>query len=44
MKVASVVVAAGRGIRAGGELPKQYETVKNTHMLTLTVAALVKSK
>jgi 2-C-methyl-D-erythritol 4-phosphate cytidylyltransferase len=44
MKVAGVVVAAGRGIRAGGELPKQYETVENTHMLTLTVAALLKSK
>jgi len=44
MKVAGVVVAAGRGIRAGGKLPKQYETVENTPMLTLTVAALLKSK
>ena len=44
MKVAGVVVAAGRGIRAGGELPKQYETLENTHMLTLTIAALLKSK
>ena len=44
MKVAGVVVAAGRGLRAGGELPKQYETVENTHMLTLTVVALLKSK
>ena len=44
MKVAGVIVAAGRGIRAGGELPKQYESSENTPMLTLTVAALLKSK
>ena len=44
MEVAGMIVAAGRGIRAGGDLPKQYETVKNTRMLTLTVSALLKSK
>ena len=44
MEVAGMIVAAGRGFRAGGELPKQYETVKNTRMLTLTITALLKSK
>ena len=44
MKVVGLIVAAGRGYRAGGELPKQYEAVKNTRMLTLTVTALLKSK
>lgn len=46
MHVVGMIVAAGRGSRAGGELPKQYEKCKRTQkrMLTLTIAALLKSK
>ena len=43
MDVVGMIVAAGRGYRAGGELPKQYETFKNTRMLTITITALLKS-
>jgi 2-C-methyl-D-erythritol 4-phosphate cytidylyltransferase / 2-C-methyl-D-erythritol 2,4-cyclodiphosphate synthase len=32
-KVAAVVVAGGRGIRAGGDLPKQYRTIGNVPVL-----------
>ncbi len=31
--VAAVVVAGGRGLRAGGHLPKQYRTVGNVPVL-----------
>ena len=44
MKVIVMVVAAGRGVRAGGQLPKQYEIVKNNRMLSLTLKAILKSK
>ena len=44
MKVVGIIVAAGRGYRAGGQLPKQYTTFKNIRMLTLTITALLKSK
>ena len=44
MEVVGIVLAAGRGYRAGGKLPKQYETFKNARMLTLTLTALLKCK
>ena len=44
MEVVAMIVAAGRGYRAGGKLPKQYETFKKTRMLTVTITALLKSK
>lgn len=36
--VAAVVVAAGRGVRAGGELPKQYRLVAGTPVIRQTLA------
>jgi 2-C-methyl-D-erythritol 4-phosphate cytidylyltransferase / 2-C-methyl-D-erythritol 2,4-cyclodiphosphate synthase len=38
--VAAVVVAAGRGIRVGGGVPKQYRRVAGQAVLTRTLAAL----
>ena len=38
--VAAVVVAAGRGIRIGGGVPKQYRRVGGQAVLTRTLAAL----
>lgn len=40
MKVAALVVAAGGGIRAGGEIPKQYRLVAGQPMLSWSMAAL----
>ena len=40
MAVAAVVVAAGRGLRIGGETPKQYRRVGGRAVLTRTLAAL----
>ncbi len=40
VKVAAVVVAAGRGLRAGGELPKQYRYVLGEPMIRPSLAAL----
>ena len=39
MKVAAVIVAAGAGVRAGGEKPKQYQYVGNKTVLRLTLEA-----
>ena len=39
MKVAAVIVAAGAGLRAGGEKPKQYQYVGNKTVLRLTLEA-----
>lgn len=38
--VAAIVVAAGRGIRVGGSMPKQYRRVAGQAVLTRTLAAL----
>lgn len=43
MEVVGMIVAAGRGSRAGGKLPKQYEACKRTRMLSITITALLKS-
>ncbi|MFN3656335.1 MAG: bifunctional 2-C-methyl-D-erythritol 4-phosphate cytidylyltransferase/2-C-methyl-D-erythritol 2,4-cyclodiphosphate synthase [Pseudolabrys sp.] len=40
-EVAAVVVAAGRGERAGGDLPKQYQRLGGEAVLTRTLSALV---
>ena len=37
-RVAAVIVAAGRGIRAGGGLPKQYRTIGDRMVLSRAVA------
>lgn len=36
--VAAVVVAAGRGVRAGGELPKQYRTLNGVSVIRRSLA------
>ncbi|MGY2049556.1 2-C-methyl-D-erythritol 4-phosphate cytidylyltransferase [Methylobacterium sp. JK268] len=40
--IAAVVVAAGRGIRVGGDTPKQYRRVGGQAVLTRTLAALAR--
>jgi len=40
VKVAAVVVAAGRGLRAGGDLPKQYRCILGEPMIRRSLAAL----
>ena len=40
VRVAAVVVAAGRGLRAGGELPKQYRQVLGEPVIRPSLAAL----
>lgn len=41
-EVAAVVVAAGRGLRAGGEVPKQFRRIGGETMLSRTLSALLK--
>lgn len=40
MKIAAIIVAAGRGTRAGGDIPKQWQDLKGTPVIARTVAAL----
>ena len=42
VKVAAVVVAAGRGLRAGGDLPKQYRLILGEPMIRPSLAALAR--
>ena len=39
--VAAVVVAAGRGSRAGGDLPKQFQSIGGEPMIRRSLAMLV---
>lgn len=39
MSVAAIIVAAGRGTRAGGDLPKQWQTLAGRRVIDWTVAA-----
>ncbi len=41
--VAIIVVAAGRGVRAGEGLPKQYRSVGGVNLLTLTLGNLARA-
>lgn len=36
---AAIIVAAGRGLRAGGEIPKQFQTLNGVSVLERTIAA-----
>src|SRR2546430_7703486 len=36
--VAAVVVAGGRGLRAGGQIPKQYRTIANVPVIRTSLA------
>ncbi len=40
-RVAAVVVAAGRGYRAGGEMPKQYREIAGEPVIRPTLAAFL---
>ena len=39
-RVAALIVAAGRGLRAGGDIPKQYQRLGGEMVLTRTLRAL----
>ncbi|MDY6858040.1 MAG: bifunctional 2-C-methyl-D-erythritol 4-phosphate cytidylyltransferase/2-C-methyl-D-erythritol 2,4-cyclodiphosphate synthase [Pseudomonadota bacterium] len=39
MKTAAIIVAAGRGTRAGGDIPKQYQMLRGVPVLARSVAA-----
>lgn len=39
MTVAAIIVAAGRGTRAGGEVPKQWQALRGRPVLAATLAA-----
>src|SRR5215471_4344160 len=41
-RVAAVVVAAGRGLRAGGDLPKQYRRVLGEPVIRPSLATLAR--
>ncbi|SIO20756.1 2-C-methyl-D-erythritol 2,4-cyclodiphosphate synthase [Rhodovulum sp. ES.010] len=41
MTVTAIIVAAGRGTRAGGDRPKQYQTLAGRPMLAHTLAAFM---
>jgi 2-C-methyl-D-erythritol 4-phosphate cytidylyltransferase/2-C-methyl-D-erythritol 2,4-cyclodiphosphate synthase len=43
MSVAAIIVAAGRGERAGGELPKQYRMLAGRPVLAWSIAALAEA-
>ena len=43
METIAMIVAAGRGVRTGSKLPKQYELHNKTRMLSFTINALLKS-
>lgn len=42
MTVAALIVAAGRGKRAGGDIPKQYRSLGGRPLLAHTIAAFVR--
>ncbi len=41
MKVAAVIVAGGSGLRAGGEIPKQYQQVRGKSVIAHTLQAFI---
>lgn len=43
MTVAAIIVAAGRGTRAGGDLPKQWQMLGDRRVIDCTVAAFAAS-
>ena len=44
MNVAAVVVAAGRGERAGGGMPKQYRTIAGVPVIRLALLNLTRAR
>ncbi len=43
MKVSAIIVAAGRGARLGGEVPKQYQLLSGSPVLKHTILSLLAS-
>ena len=43
MSTAAIIVAAGRGTRAGGDIPKQYQLLAGQTVLNRTIAAIASS-
>lgn len=43
MSIAAIIVAAGRGARAGGDLPKQYRPLAGRPVLAWSLAAMAKA-
>ena len=41
MKIAAIIVAAGKGLRLGGPVPKQYQTLGGQMILTRTLSAVL---
>ena len=39
-RIAALIVAAGKGVRVGGDVPKQYQPIGCTPMLAYSIAAL----
>lgn len=39
MKIAAIIVAAGRGLRAGGDIPKQWQTLGDKRVIDWTINA-----
>ncbi|MBV9114904.1 MAG: bifunctional 2-C-methyl-D-erythritol 4-phosphate cytidylyltransferase/2-C-methyl-D-erythritol 2,4-cyclodiphosphate synthase [Hyphomicrobiales bacterium] len=44
IKTAALIVAAGRGLRAGGELPKQYQLIGGMSVLERAIRALLEAR
>jgi 2-C-methyl-D-erythritol 4-phosphate cytidylyltransferase / 2-C-methyl-D-erythritol 2,4-cyclodiphosphate synthase len=44
VKAAALIVAAGRGLRAGGELPKQYQLIGGMSVLERAIRALGRAR
>lgn len=42
MTTTAIIVAAGRGIRAGGDIPKQFQHLRNRAVLARTIDAFVR--
>ncbi|MEE3317732.1 MAG: 2-C-methyl-D-erythritol 4-phosphate cytidylyltransferase, partial [Pseudomonadota bacterium] len=42
MKTSALIVAAGRGTRAGGEIPKQYQPLLGRAVLSWTIERFVR--
>src|SRR5210317_416745 len=43
MKVSAIIVAAGRGTRLGGEVPKQYQLLSGSPVLKHAILSLLAS-
>ena len=42
-KIAAIIVAAGRGTRAGGTIPKQWQTLMGKPVIAWSIDAFIKN-